>query len=141
MRQAMSLSSRRDLIRATYERYQKSKSRARKEVLDEFVAATSYHRTNALEVLSHPPPESLAAQFLEWHASRAAECRDRLVAGQRVMAATKWGRLMRPPHRSGVRRCVEFFKRCAELAEQVQASMAERLHLRAVIGIPTLRPG
>ena len=70
MRQAMSLSSRRDLIRAPYERYQKSKSRARKEVLDEFVAATSYHRTNALEVLSHPPPSPWPRNF--WSGTRAA---------------------------------------------------------------------
>lgn len=55
MRQAMSLGSRRELIRATYERYQRARRKEKQAILDEFVASTGYHRKYAMEVLNHPP--------------------------------------------------------------------------------------
>lgn len=55
MRQTMSLRSRRDLLGVSYERYQKASPPQKKAILDEFVAATGYHRKYALELLLHPP--------------------------------------------------------------------------------------
>jgi hypothetical protein len=59
MRQRMSLKTRRELVRAINERYRGSDQVERVRILDEFVAATGYHRKHAIRVLagkSKAPP-------------------------------------------------------------------------------------
>lgn len=51
----MSIGSRRELVRVTYERYQKAKAADKRLILDEFVAVSGYHRKYAIDVLLHPP--------------------------------------------------------------------------------------
>jgi len=55
MGQRMSIVSRKELIRVTYPRYQKAQPAEKRVILEEFVAATAYHRKYAIEVLLHPP--------------------------------------------------------------------------------------
>ena len=55
MKRPVSVRSRRDLLKATYERYQKAEWSEKKAILDEFTAATGYHRKYAMDVLNHPP--------------------------------------------------------------------------------------
>ena len=50
----MSLQSRRELIAAVAPRYRAAHSADKHQILDEFVAATGYHRKYAIRVLNHP---------------------------------------------------------------------------------------
>ena len=63
MRHSMSLKARRELLRATAGRYQKSSKKEKQIILDEFVAATNYHRKYAIQQLKNDSPDldSLAA--------------------------------------------------------------------------------
>ena len=53
MRHSMSLKARRELLRATAGRYQKSSKKEKQIILDEFVAATNYHRKYAIQQLKN----------------------------------------------------------------------------------------
>ena len=55
MGQKMSIAGRKELIRVTYQRYQKAQPAEKRVILDEFIAGTGYHRKYAIEVLLHPP--------------------------------------------------------------------------------------
>jgi hypothetical protein len=54
----MSLSAKRELTRTTAHRYQASSREEKGRILDEFTAATGYHRKYALTLLKVPPPAS-----------------------------------------------------------------------------------
>ena len=51
MRHRMSLKARRELLRSIAERYQSSGRHAKAKILDEFTAATGYHRKSAIRLL------------------------------------------------------------------------------------------
>ena len=51
----MSLTSKRELLAAIRPRYTLANRRQKQRVLDEFVAATGYHRKYAMQLLNHPP--------------------------------------------------------------------------------------
>jgi hypothetical protein len=51
MRHPMSLKSRHELLAATAPRYQAAKKKQKQRILDEFVAATGYHRHYAIPLL------------------------------------------------------------------------------------------
>lgn len=57
MRHSMSLKARRELISATTRRYQKASEKEKQIILDEFVAATGYHRKYAIQLLNNRPPD------------------------------------------------------------------------------------
>lgn len=57
MRHSMSLKARRELLRATAGRYQKSSQKEKQIILDEFVAATNYHRKYAIQQLKNDSPD------------------------------------------------------------------------------------
>ena len=57
MRHSMSLKARRELLRATAGRYQKSSKKEKQIILDEFVAATNYHRKYAIQQLKNDSPD------------------------------------------------------------------------------------
>lgn len=58
----MSLSSRRELLGSTQDRYAKASRREKSRILDEFVAATKYHRDYAVTLLNaSPTPKPLGA--------------------------------------------------------------------------------
>lgn len=50
----MSIQSRRELIAAVAPRYRAARGSDKKQILDEFVASTGYHRKYAIRVLNHP---------------------------------------------------------------------------------------
>lgn len=54
----MSLSAKRELTRTTARRYQAASREEKGRILDEFTAATEYHRKYALTLLKAPPPVS-----------------------------------------------------------------------------------
>ena len=56
MRHPMSLHARRELLKATAERYQKSSKKEKQIILDEFAASTGYHRKYAIQLLKHYTP-------------------------------------------------------------------------------------
>lgn len=56
----MSHTSKRELLRAVRPRYTLSNRTAKQQILDEFVAATGYHRKYAIHVLNHPPKRTTA---------------------------------------------------------------------------------
>ena len=56
MRHPMSLQARRELLRVTAVRYQKSSKKEKQLILDEFVASTGYHRKYAIQLLKHDTP-------------------------------------------------------------------------------------
>ncbi len=47
----MSLKARKELCQSIKERYQRSPSKEKKKILDEFVSAAGYHRKHAIRVL------------------------------------------------------------------------------------------
>lgn len=51
----MSQGSKRELVEAIYPRYLKAKRGGKAQILDEFVAATGYHRKYAIRLLKHGP--------------------------------------------------------------------------------------
>ena len=51
MRHSMSLRARRELLAVTAPRYQTSPKKQKQRILDEFVAATGYHRKYAISLL------------------------------------------------------------------------------------------
>ena len=53
----MSPSSKRDLLCAVYPRYLKASREQRSAILDEFCAATGYHRKYAIALLNRPPED------------------------------------------------------------------------------------
>jgi hypothetical protein len=53
MRHSMSLKARQELLGATTKRYQKASKSEKKIILDEFIAATGYHRKYAIYLLNH----------------------------------------------------------------------------------------
>ncbi len=57
MRHSMSLKARRELINATTKRYQKASKKEKQIILDEFVAATGYHRKYAIHLLNNRRPD------------------------------------------------------------------------------------
>lgn len=62
MRRIMSLKARRELLVATAKRYQVASKPEKKAILDEFTAATGYHRKYALTLLKNDQRESQAKQ-------------------------------------------------------------------------------
>lgn len=56
----MSQTSKRELLRAIRPRYTLGNRTAKQQILDEFVAATGYHRKYAIHVLNHPPKRLVA---------------------------------------------------------------------------------
>jgi hypothetical protein len=54
----MSPTSKRELLRAIRPRYTFGNRTAKQQILDEFVAATGYHRKYAIHLLNHPPQRS-----------------------------------------------------------------------------------
>ncbi len=58
MRHTMSLKARRELLAATARRYQQAGKRKKKAILDEFTAATGYHRKYAITLLRNHPPKN-----------------------------------------------------------------------------------
>lgn len=52
----MSQNSRRELLRVVRPRYTLGNRTTKQQILDEFVAATGYHRKYAIQVLNHPRP-------------------------------------------------------------------------------------
>ena len=53
----MSLSARRELLEATAKRYQLASKQEKKAILDEFTAATGYHRKYAITLLKNYQPD------------------------------------------------------------------------------------
>lgn len=53
MRHRMSLKSKRELLSVTAHRYQTANKKQKQKILDEFVAATGYHRQYAIPLLKH----------------------------------------------------------------------------------------
>lgn len=53
----MSAKSKRDLLCAVYSRYRKASREQRSAILDEFCAATGYHRKYAIALLNRPPED------------------------------------------------------------------------------------
>lgn len=56
----MSQTSKRELLRAIRARYTLGNRTAKQQILDEFVAATGYHRKYAIHLLNHPPKRLVA---------------------------------------------------------------------------------
>ena len=56
----MSLSARRELLAATATRYQQARKKEKQIILDEFIAATGYHRKYAIAVVNNYKPERAA---------------------------------------------------------------------------------
>ena len=56
----MSPTSKRELLKAIRPRYTLGRRPAKERILDEFVAATGYHRKYAIHLLNHPPPRRVA---------------------------------------------------------------------------------
>lgn len=52
----MSMQSKRELLLSVWARYRSADRPRKQQILDEFVAATGYHRKYALLLLNHPPP-------------------------------------------------------------------------------------
>ena len=57
MRHSMSLKARQELLSATTKRYQKASNSEKRIILDEFVAATGYHRKYAICLLNNQTPD------------------------------------------------------------------------------------
>jgi hypothetical protein len=57
----MSLTSRRELLASIASRYRGAKRVDKQRILEEFTAATGYHRQYAIELLNHPPPPRTVA--------------------------------------------------------------------------------
>src|SRR5205823_10079005 len=57
MRHPMSQTTRRELIASIWPRYREARWDDKQRILDEFTAATGYHRKYAIAVLNHPPAE------------------------------------------------------------------------------------
>ena len=51
----MSLTSRRELLASIAPRYRVAKRVDKQRILEEFTAATGYHRQYAIQLLNHPP--------------------------------------------------------------------------------------
>jgi hypothetical protein len=62
MRRIMSLKARRELLAATAKRYQVASKQEKKAILDEFTAATGYHRKYAITLLKNYQPDPQAKQ-------------------------------------------------------------------------------
>ena len=112
MRHMMSLKARRELLTATAQRYQRACKLEKTSILDEFTAATGYHRKYAISLLknhmpqngSSPPrqrtrqrkysPEAQKALVLIWEATSRI-CSKRLVPflPEMVTAMERHGRL------------------------------------------------
>ncbi len=60
MRRIMSLTARRELLEATAKRYQVASKQEKKVILDEFTAATGYHRKYAISLLKNYQPDRQA---------------------------------------------------------------------------------
>jgi hypothetical protein len=58
----MSQTGRRELLAAVRPRYTFGNRTAKERILDEFVAATGYHRKYAIQLLNHPPPKRRGPQ-------------------------------------------------------------------------------
>ncbi len=56
----MSQTSKRELLSAVRPRYTLGDRTAKQHVLDEFVAATGYHRKYTIQLLNHPPKRPAA---------------------------------------------------------------------------------
>ena len=56
----MSPTSKRELLKAIRPRYTLGQRPVKQQILDEFVAATGYHRKYAIHLLNHPPPRRVA---------------------------------------------------------------------------------
>ena len=85
MGQRMSIRSRRELVRVTHERYQKAKVADKRLILNEFVAASGYHRKYAIEVLLHPPRLKPRA------AKRKRRCQYGIMVRQALVSLWKTG--------------------------------------------------
>ena len=58
----MSQTSKRELLKAVRPRYTLGNRTAKQQILDEFVAATGYHRKYAIHLLNHPPKRGAVAR-------------------------------------------------------------------------------
>lgn len=145
----MSPTSKRELLKAIRPRYTLGQRPAKQQILDEFVAATGYHRKYAIHLLNHPPPRRAAKQrprrrkydgrvqaALEkvWRVANCI-CGKRLVAvlPQYVEALERHGELALDPETRG-------------LLLQISAATADRLLARARAatkphGLGTTKPG
>jgi len=145
----MSPTSKRELLKAIRPRYTLGRRPAKEQILDEFVAATGYHRKYAIHLLNHPPPRRVAKRrprrskyggrvqaALEkvWRVANCI-CGKRLVAvlPQYVEALERHGELALDPETRG-------------LLLQISAATADRLLARARAatkphGLGTTKPG
>jgi hypothetical protein len=57
----MSQTSKRELVAAMRPRYTLGDRAQKRQVLDELVAVTGYHRKYAIQLLNHPPPKQARA--------------------------------------------------------------------------------
>jgi len=145
----MSPTSKRELLKAIRPRYTLGQRPVKQQILDEFVAATGYHRKYAIHLLNHPPPRRVAkrrprrrkydgrVQAALEKVWRVANC----ICGKRLVAVL--------PH------YVEALERHGELALdpetrclllQISAATADRLLARARVatkphGLGTTKPG
>lgn len=62
MRRIMSLQSRQELVASLGPRYRQASRKEKQQTLNEFVAATGYHRKYAIRLLSHPEPDPSPAR-------------------------------------------------------------------------------
>jgi len=145
----MSPTSKRELLRAIRPRYTSGSRTAKQQILDEFVAATGYHRKYAIHLLNHPPKRGAtkrrprrskytgrvrAALEKVWRVANCI-CGKRLVAvlPQYVDALERYGELE-----------LDAETRCLLLS--LSAATADRLlaHARAETkphGLSTTKPG
>ena len=145
----MSPTSKRELLKAIRPRYTLGQRPVKQQILDEFVAATGYHRKYAIHLLNHPPPRRVAKRrprrrkydgrvqaALEkvWRVANCI-CGKRLVAvlPQYVEALERHGELALDPETRG-------------LLLQISAATADRLLARARAatkphGLGTTKPG
>ncbi len=80
MQRTMSLSARQQLTASLSARYCEAKRPAKQKILDEFVAATAYHRKYATTILKHDAHKQPALQAKRQPRTYTAEVKDALVA-------------------------------------------------------------
>jgi hypothetical protein len=63
LRGQLSVTTRRELIEAVAARYRAAGRNQKKEILDEFVKVTGFHRKHAIRVLKNAPRQELISVF------------------------------------------------------------------------------
>lgn len=143
----MSIQSKRELLTAITGRYRSACRKDKRQILDEFVAATGYHRKYAVQLLNHPPK---ARRRKKRHGNRryGLEVKHALITVWRIANCICAKRLV-----PGLKAFVDALERHAELQLEpetkalllsLSAATADRLlrsERRQRRGLATTKPG